>query len=46
MSADALYSYLIDLTWFFLTSWIVLLATACLIAFNGDWLQRTTRGPK
>lgn len=46
MSTDALYSYLIGVTWFFLASWVVLLTTACLIAFNGDWLERTTREPK
>ncbi|HXZ31906.1 MAG TPA: hypothetical protein VEH30_06465 [Terriglobales bacterium] len=46
MSSDVLYSYLIDLTWFFLSSWVVLLAAACLVAFNGDWLQRTTRNLK
>jgi len=44
MNPDALYSYLIDLTWFFLTSWIVLLATAYVMAFNDNWLQRITRG--
>ena len=34
MSFDVLYSYLIDLTWFFLGSWVVLLATAGVVAFS------------
>jgi len=34
MDVDLLYSYLIDSTWFFLGSWVVLLATAGLIAFT------------
>jgi hypothetical protein len=40
MSFDVVYSYLIDLTWFFLGGWILLLATAYVLVFTGD---RTTR---
>lgn len=36
MSFDEIYSYLIGLTWFFLGGWVVLLATAYLMAFNND----------
>jgi hypothetical protein len=46
MSFDAVYSYLIDLTWFFLVGWIVLLASAYVMAFNSDWIQRITRNFK
>lgn len=45
MSFDAMYSYLIGLTWFFLGSWVVLLATAYIMAFNGDWSQESPRIP-
>jgi hypothetical protein len=34
MDVDLVYSYFIDSTWFFLGSWVVLLATAGLIAFT------------
>jgi hypothetical protein len=33
MDVDLVYSYLIDSTWFFLGSWVVLLLTASLAAF-------------
>ncbi|MGA8493135.1 MAG: hypothetical protein WB711_22120 [Terriglobales bacterium] len=33
MDADRVYSYLIDSTWFFLGSWVVLLLTAGVAAF-------------
>jgi hypothetical protein len=33
MDADLVYSYLIDSTWFFLGSWVVLLLTAGVVAF-------------
>jgi hypothetical protein len=33
MNVDVVYSYLIDSTWFFLASWVVLLLTAGVIAF-------------
>jgi hypothetical protein len=33
MDIDLVYSYVIDSTWFFLGSWVVLLLTAGLIAF-------------
>jgi hypothetical protein len=36
MNVDLVYSYLIDSTWFFLVSWVVLLLTAGAIAF-ADW---------
>ena len=36
MDADRLYSYLIDSTWFFLGSWVVLLLTAGVVSFV-DW---------
>ena len=38
MNADLVYSYLIDSTWFFLGSWVVLLLTAGVVAFaDGSW---------
>jgi len=36
MSFDVVYSYLIDLTWFFLGSWVVLLAAVYVLAFAGE----------
>ena len=42
MSFDLAYSFLIALTWFFLGSWVVLLATAYVLAFTGDRLPTTT----
>ena len=33
MDVDLVYSYLIDATWFFLGSWVVLLLTAGIVAF-------------
>jgi len=33
MDVDLVYSYLIDFTWFFLGSWVVLLLTAGVVAF-------------
>jgi hypothetical protein len=36
MNVDLVYSYLIDLTWFFLGSWVVVLLTAAAVAF-ADW---------
>jgi hypothetical protein len=33
MNVDLVYSYLIDSTWLFLGSWVVLLLTAGLLAF-------------
>jgi hypothetical protein len=33
MDVDLVYSYLIDSTWFFLGSWVVLLLTAGIVAF-------------
>jgi hypothetical protein len=37
MDVDLVYSYVIDSTWFFLGSWVVLLVTAGVVAFK-DWL--------
>jgi hypothetical protein len=37
MDFDLVYSYVIDSTWFFLGSWVVLLVTAGVVAFK-DWL--------
>jgi hypothetical protein len=36
MDVDLVYSYLIDFTWLFLGSWVVLLLTAGVVAF-ADW---------
>ena len=33
MDVDRVYSYLIDSTWFFLGSWVVLLLTAGVVTF-------------
>jgi hypothetical protein len=33
MDVDLVYSYLIDSSWFFLASWVVLLLTAGVVAF-------------
>jgi hypothetical protein len=33
MDIDLVYTYLIDSTWFFLGSWVVLLLTAGIVAF-------------
>ena len=33
MNVDLVYSYLIDFTWLFLGSWVVLLLTAGIVAF-------------
>jgi hypothetical protein len=46
MSFDALYSYLIDATWLFLGSWIVLLAAASIVAFNSDWPEKAGKNAK
>ena len=37
MDVDLVYSYVIDSTWFFLGSWVVLLLTAGVVAYK-DWL--------
>jgi hypothetical protein len=34
MNFDLVYTYLIDSTWFFLVSWVVLLLTAGVVAFS------------
>ncbi len=36
MNFDVVYSWLIDSTWLFLGSWVVLLLAACVIAFRRD----------
>jgi hypothetical protein len=43
MSFDAAYSYLIDLTWFFLGGWVLLLATAYVLAFADDRTRETAK---
>jgi len=40
MSFDQMYSYLIDLTWLFLGSWIALLGTAYVAVFNPGWIRK------
>jgi hypothetical protein len=39
VDVDRLYSYLIDSTWFFLGSWVVLLLTAGVVAFPDRLMQ-------
>jgi hypothetical protein len=46
MSFDEAYSLLIALTWFFLGSWVVLLATASVLAFTGDRIRETAKDTK
>ncbi|HYA23451.1 MAG TPA: hypothetical protein VEF05_04780 [Terriglobales bacterium] len=46
MSFDVAYSYLIDLTWFFLGGWVLLLATAYVLAFTGDGIGGTAKDDK
>jgi len=46
MSFDVVYSYLIDLTWFFLGSWVALLAAAYVLAFPGDQMRSTSKDAK
>jgi len=46
MTFDSVYAYLIDATWLFLGSWIVLLAAAYIMTFNGDWFHRTRKSAK
>jgi hypothetical protein len=36
MDLDFVYSCVIDSTWFFLTTWLMVLLGACIIAFRGD----------
>jgi len=36
MNFDLLYSYLIDSTWFFLGSWLIILLAASFVAFRRD----------
>jgi hypothetical protein len=38
MDVDLVYSYVMDSTWFFLGSWVVVLLTAGVVAFK-DWLE-------
>jgi hypothetical protein len=42
MDIDLVYSYLIDTTWLFLGSWVVLLLTAGVVAF-ADWSRPQSR---
>lgn len=40
MNVDLVYSYLIDFTWFFLGSWVLLLTSAAILAFaEGPWVR-------
>jgi len=43
MDVDLVYSYLIDSTWFFLGSWVVLLLTAGIVAFAPTGRRTTHR---
>jgi hypothetical protein len=43
MDADLMYRYLIDSTWFFLGSWVLLLLGACVMAFRPDSSRSQTR---
>jgi len=43
MNADLVYSYLIDSTWFFLGSWVVLLLIAGIVAFASTGRRTTHR---
>jgi len=36
MNFDLVYFYLIDSTWFFLGSWVIMLVVASLVAFRRD----------
>jgi hypothetical protein len=36
MNFDSLYSYLIDVTWLFLGSWVALLAAAYMVVFGRE----------
>ena len=37
MNTDLVYACLINATWFFLSSWVLLLVLACVIEFRDDW---------
>jgi hypothetical protein len=36
MDLDFLYSWVIDSTWFFLATWLMVLLGACIVAFRRD----------
>jgi hypothetical protein len=36
MNIDLVYSFLINTTWFFSTSWVLLLVLACVVEFRHD----------
>jgi hypothetical protein len=42
MDVELVYSYLIDSTWFFLGSWVVLLLTAGVVAFGPAGRRRAS----
>jgi hypothetical protein len=46
LTFDSMYSYLMDVTWFFLGTWVVLLTTASIVAFSSDWPQTTGKATK
>lgn len=35
---DRMYALLMDASWFFLGSWLILLVLVCLATFRHDWL--------
>jgi hypothetical protein len=37
MNTDLVYACLINATWFFLFSWVLLLVLACVVEFRHDW---------
>ena len=40
MNFELIYSYLIDTTWFFLGSWVVVLLAAYVVAFGRETAKR------
>lgn len=46
MSFDAAYAYLIDLAWFFLGGWVLLLVMAYVLAFAPDEFPETVRNTR
>ena len=37
MNVDLMYAYLFRTSWFFLTSWVLLLIVACVVEFRREW---------
>jgi hypothetical protein len=44
MNLDFLYSCVMGSTWFFLSSWLLVLLGACVIAFRRDWTGANSHG--